>query len=123
MLTQVPMDAKLARSLQQVAAERGASVEEVMNDLARQYLRQARHVELTAEMERYRAQHATLLEKYRGEYLGLRNGQVLDHDQDGGKLYLRLRAKYGGIPILIVEVTDTPEQEFTVRNPKLEFDV
>jgi len=121
MLAQVPMDAKLAQSLQRVADERGASVEDVMNNLARQYLREVRHAELEEEMERYRAQHPALLETYRGEYIGLRNGQVLDHDRDGGALYLRLKKEYGEFPILIVEVTDTPEQEFTIRNPKLEI--
>ncbi len=120
MLAQVPMDAKLAESLQQVAAERGRPLEAVMNDLAQNYLREERHAQLMAEMERFRAQHRELLTQFKGEYIGLRNGEVLDHDVDGGQLYKRLRQKHGSLPILIVQVTESPEQEFTVRNPKLE---
>lgn len=120
MLAQVPMDAKLAESLQQVAAERGKPLEVVMNDLAQSYLREQRHAQLLAEMDRFRVNHRELVAEFNGEYIGLHNGEVLDHDVDGGLLHKRLRQKHGSLPILIVQVSESPEQEFTVRNPKLE---
>jgi len=120
MLAQVPIDAKLAESLQQVAAERGKTLEAVMNDLVQNYLREERHAQLMAEMDRFRAKHNELLTKFKGEYIGMHNGEVLDHDVEGGALHKRLRQKHGSLPILIVQVTESPEQEFTVRNPKLE---
>jgi hypothetical protein len=40
------------------------------------------------------------------------NGRILDHDADGGSLYNRLRQQHGDLPILIVEVLETAEQEF-----------
>jgi len=110
----------LSQSLQQIAQERGQSVEALVETLLADYLREQRHRYLLAEMERYRAQHTKLLPAYRGQYIGLREGSVLDHDPDGGTLYKRLHHKYEDLPILIVEVTDTPEQEFVVRNPRLE---
>ena len=85
-----------------------------------QFLREQRHTRLMAEMERFRAQHAELLEVYRGQFVGFYDGKVLDRDEDGGALYARLRHQHGDLPILIVQVTETPEQEVTVRNPKLE---
>ena len=121
MLTQVPIDAKLAKSLQQVATERGKPLEAVMNDLAQNYLREERHTQLMAEMDRFRAKHAELLSQFEGEYIGLRNGEILDHDTDGGRLHKRLRQTYGSLPVLIVQVTESPEQDFTIRNPKLDL--
>jgi hypothetical protein len=120
MLTQVPIDAKLAESLQQTAAEHGQPLETVMNDLAQNYLREERHTQLMAEMDRFRSKHGELLTQFKGEYIGLRNGEVLDHDADGGQLHRSLRQKYGSVPVLIVQVTESPEQDFTLRNPKLE---
>jgi hypothetical protein len=120
MLAQVPMDAKLAESLQQVAAERGKPLEVVMNDLVQNYLREQRHTQLLAEMDRFLANHRELVSRFNGEYIGLHNGEVLDHDGDGGTLYKRLRQRYGSLPVLVVQVTESPEQEFTVRHPKLE---
>jgi hypothetical protein len=120
MLAQVPIDAKLAESLQQVATERGKPLEAVMNDLAQNYLREERHAQLMTEMDRFRAKHSEMLTQFKGEYIGMRNGEVLDHDADGGQLHKRLRQKHGSLPVLIVQVTESPEQDFTVRNPKLE---
>jgi hypothetical protein len=120
MLAQLPIDAQLAESIRQVAIEQGKPLEDVVNHLAQNYLREVRHTQLIAEMDRFRVKHGELLTKFNGEYVGMRSGEVIDHDVDGGALYKRLRHKYGGQPILIVQVTESPEQEFTVRNPKLE---
>jgi len=120
MVSHVPLDAKLAESLRQTAAQQGADLENLLNELVEKYLREVRHAQLLAEMERFRAQHANLLETYRGEYIGMYEGRVLDHDPDGGALNTRLRREYGDLSILIVQVTESPEQEFTIRNPRLE---
>jgi len=120
MVAQVPLDANLAESLRQAAERQGASVEDVLSDIVQKYLREARHAQLVAEMERFRARHTDLLASYPGEYIGLREGRVLDHDPDAGALHSRLRRQYSDLPILIVQVTETPEQEFTIRNPRLE---
>ncbi len=118
--TIITLSPQLAQPLQQIAQERGQSVEAVVESLIAEYLREQRHTRLLAEMEQFRTQHPHLLAAYRGQFVGMRDGQVLDHDADGGALYTRLRRQYGDTPILIVEVADSPEQEFTVRNPRLE---
>jgi len=65
------------------------------------------------EMERFRSRHEELWPQYKGQFIAMREGEVLDSDADGGKLYSRLRERYGDLPVLIVEVTDEPEQLFT----------
>jgi hypothetical protein len=116
----ITLPPQLLNPLQQIASEKGRSVETLVEELVSGYLREQRHTQLLAEMERFRAQHVELLTKYRDEFIAMREGRVLDHDADGGALYARLRRQHGDLPILIVQVTETPEQEFTVRNPKLE---
>ncbi len=120
MSTQITLSSQLLDPLRQIASEKGRSVEAIVEEVVADYLRHQRHALLLAEMERFRARHVELLAKYRGQYIGLREGRVLDDDSDGGALYARLRRQHGDLPILIVQVAETPEQEFTIRNPRLE---
>jgi hypothetical protein len=39
-------------------------------------------------------------------------GEVLGSHEDGGKLQASLHKQYGDLPVLIVQVTDTPEKLF-----------
>jgi len=111
-MTTIELPQRLMNSLQQLVTEQGSSIETVVEDALTGYLREQRHRLLLQEMERFRAQHEQLKKQYLGEFVGLYNGNVLDHDPDGGTLYNRLRQQYGDLPILIVEVTQMPEQEF-----------
>ena len=72
-----------------------------------------RHLYFHDEMERFRRHHEAIRKQYEGRFVGLRDGRVLDHDADGNQLYTRLRQKYDDLPVLIVQVTDQPEQIFT----------
>jgi hypothetical protein len=109
----IDVSAELIRPLEQLAAERGESVNAIVEQLIADYLREQRHRYLMDEMERFRLMHADLRQQFEGNYVALRDGQVLDHDFDGGRLYARMRAQLGDIPVLIVEVTEQPEQLFT----------
>jgi hypothetical protein len=112
-MSAIDVPSELIKPLQQLAVERGQSVAAIVEQLIADYLREQRHRYLVAEMERFRHLHADLRQQFEGQYVALRDGQVLDHDGDGGILYGRLRERYGDLPILIVQVTDQPEQLFT----------
>ncbi|MEZ4767248.1 MAG: hypothetical protein R2844_02345 [Caldilineales bacterium] len=111
-MTVIELSPKLLNPLQQVAKQKQASVEEIIEELIDQYLREQRHSQLLQEMDRFRQQHPQLLQRFRGKYIGMLEGRVLDSDADGGALHTRLARQYGALPILIVEVRDQPEQEF-----------
>ena len=117
----IALPSELVHSLEQIARERGQSVEYVAEEVVREYLREQRHAYLLAEMDRFRQRHAELLKDYRGQFVAMRDGQMLDSDADGGTLYARIHQAHGDLPVLIVQVTETPEQEFTIRNPRLEI--
>jgi predicted transcriptional regulator len=116
----IALPSELVDSLEQIARERGQSVQQVVEEVVREYLREERHSFLLAEMERFRTQHAELRASHPDQYVAMRDGLILDSDADGGALYARVSRQHGEQPILIVKVTETPEQEFTVRNPRLE---
>lgn len=103
-----------------MAAGKETTVENVVESLVADYLRQQRHEALLREMDRYRQMYPEIVVQYRGQFLGIQDGKILDSDPDGGLLYRRLRQKYGDLPILIVQVTSTPEQEFTSFHRHLE---
>lgn len=109
----IDVSSELLEPLQRVAAERGESVNTLVEQLIADYLRDRRHRYLTAEMERFREHHDELRQQYEGQFIALREGKVLDHDPEGGRLYGRIHQQYGDIPVLIVEVNDQPEQLFT----------
>jgi hypothetical protein len=108
----IELPRQLLNPLEQLATQQGSSVESLLADVIADYLREQRHEQLLQEMDRFRAQHDQLKEQYVGQFIGMVDGRVLDHDPDGGVLYRRLRQQYGDLPILIVQVKNTPEQEF-----------
>jgi hypothetical protein len=111
-MTVIDLPSRLLDPLRLVARRQEASVEQIVEDLIDRFLREQRHAQLLQEMERFRQQHAQLVDQYRGKYIGMLDGQVLDSDVDGGALHARLSRQYRESPVLVVEVTDQPEQEF-----------
>ncbi len=109
----------LIQPLQQLADERGETVNTIVEYLIADFLREQRHRYLLDEMERFRSRHEELRPQYEGQFIAMRDGEVLDSDTDGGKLYARLRERYGDLPVLIVEVTEEPEQLFTRLNHRV----
>lgn len=109
----IELPRNLLSPLEQLAIQQGSSVESLLADVITDYLHEQRHEQLLQEMDRFRAQHHQLKEQYVGQFIGMVDGRVLEYDPDGGVLYQRLCQQYGDLPILIVQVTNTPEQEFT----------
>ncbi len=72
------------------------------------------------ESEAFLEQHQELLRTKKGQYVALHEGQVVDQDQDGRSLYLRIRTKYGQIPVLIRQVTEQGQRVLIFRSPRLE---
>lgn len=100
------------KPLQALAKQQQAPVETIVEELIDRFLREQHHASLLQEMERFRQQHSELLVPFRGQYIAMLNGQVVDSDADGGALHTRLARRYSDQPVLIVEVTEQPEQEF-----------
>ncbi len=109
----------LVEELEQIAAEQSATVEELLHTAVSEFLDKMAHQKIHAESESFKAMHADLLTKYKGQYVAIHNGQVVAHDDDARNLYLQMQQRYGRIAILIRQVTDKVEQELVFRSPRL----
>ncbi len=118
-MTVIELQPRFINPLRALAKQQQAPVETIVEELIDRYLREQRHTALLHEMERFREQHDELLVRYRGQFIGMLNGQVLDSDSDGGALHTRLARQYDDQPVLIVEVADQVEQEFKRLNRRL----
>ncbi len=61
---------------------------------------------IARETEHFVAQHANLLEHYRGAYIAMKDGVVVDHDHDRLALYERVAATWGDTPVLVTPVRE-----------------
>ncbi|MBI4674762.1 MAG: hypothetical protein HY741_24215 [Chloroflexi bacterium] len=105
---------ELVAELKSEAARRETTLDMLVNDWLREQLWREKHKKIQEEAERFRAQHAELVPRYRGRYIAMREGQVIDDDADLVTLHQRIRAQYGNAPILMTPVTTDPIQTFRV---------
>jgi len=116
---QVALDSTLVETLKETTAEQGTSVESVLEDLARKYVREARRKKIQVEFEHYQAMHAELKAKYFGQHVAIHEGRLVDHDPDVVALVKRIRQRFGRTPVMIAQVEDAPVKEFVIRSPRL----
>ncbi|MEK7277806.1 MAG: hypothetical protein AAB427_10690 [Chloroflexota bacterium] len=117
---QVTLDAELVEALKQTAAQQGVGIENVLADLARKYLREARREKIRREFECYQAMHTELKAKYLGQHVAIHEGRLVDHDADAGTLAKRVRQRFGRLPVMLAHVEDEPIKEYVFRSPRLE---
>jgi hypothetical protein len=79
--------------------------------------RQAEQID--QEQRIYERRHSELLAQYRGRYIAMRHGDVVDVDSDMTDLSSRIRARFGNEPVLMKLVQSDPRQTYTIRSPKL----
>lgn len=68
--------------------------------------RQARAID--REQRSFENQHSELVDRYRGQYIAMIYGRVVDVDTERLALRRRIRQKYGDAPVLITLVEDEP---------------
>jgi hypothetical protein len=79
-----------------------------------------RRSQLAEEQTAWYAKPASERVPYRGQFVAVRGGEVVDHDPDQRELYVRVRAQFGHSPVLIVPAEWTEPPTYTIRSPRLE---
>jgi len=69
---------------------------------------------MNTEQDAWFARPAAERERYLGDYVAIRGGEVVDRDPDQRTLYLRVRARFGHQPVLIVKADWKAMPEFIV---------
>lgn len=93
---------------------------DVVERALQQYLFRQRQEKIARERRWYEAHHQEVVQQYRGQYVAIHNGQIVDTDQDGRTLSKRIRQHYGRTAIALIQVADTAEPPaLYVYSPKL----
>ncbi|MBN1145806.1 MAG: hypothetical protein JXA78_01020 [Anaerolineales bacterium] len=114
----IPIHEELFEPIRQIAEQEKTSVENLVNSWLTRQLALAREKKIKEESTRFQAMHSELLAEYRGKYIAMHNGEVLDHDADIRELYLRIKKQYGEAPVLIALVTEEPVPTYQMRSPR-----
>lgn len=112
---------ELVERLEAIASTQQTTPEALLHQAVSEYLDRVAHQKIAAESTAYKKLHPQLVKRYLEDYVALHNGEVVDHDPDVRSLHLRIRKKFGRVPILLRQVTqeiDPPDLVF--RSPKLE---
>ncbi len=79
-----------------------------------------RRSQLAVEQAAWYARPPDERARYRGKFVAVHDGQVIDHDPDQRTLYLRVRARFGHTPVLIVRADWDEPPVYTIHSPRLE---
>jgi hypothetical protein len=67
----------------------------------------------------YQEMHEELYKKYPGQHVAIYQGELIDHDEDGVALYMRVRQKYPGEFVLMTPVGQEAEETYRILSPRL----
>ena len=119
MLTTITLKPEMAEQINQMADSNRVPVEDFVESILQKEIREFRREKIRAEAKAFDEQKASLLERYRGEYVAVHEGKMIDHDLSLGALHLRMYAKLGRIPVLLKRVTEEPDRVLVFRSPKV----
>ncbi len=119
MLT-VTLKPDVAEQVSRLASGAQTEADAIVDEAMRQYLRELRRRKIEAEGAAFEQQHAALLAEYRGQYVAIHEGRMIDHDSSLQALHLRVYSLLGHTPVLLKKVTDEPEREAVFRSPRFE---
>lgn len=107
----ITLEQGLVHDLEHTAKQQGIDLETLIRDLWRKHRAQAQQEKIHAEMEAFQKMHTRLLPLYRGQYVAIHKGQVIDHDPDRLELYRRIRVHHAQTAVLITPVMEQPVEE------------
>ena len=120
MVMQLAVNETTVAQLEQVAREKETTPQRLAEQAIREFLRNEARLRMQREIQAFVRMHADLLGKYRGDYVAINQGKLIDHDHDQLALYQRVEKRQPNTPVLIKQVLADPEEVYTFRSPKLE---
>jgi predicted transcriptional regulator len=117
----ITLQPDLAEQVTQMAEIAGIGATDLISEAINEYLKRFSDEKIEAEAQAFEGMHETLKEQYFGQFVAVHNGKVVDADADFEKVFLRVQARFGRIPILIRCVGEEPTVELHFRSPRLEW--
>lgn len=78
-----------------------------------------RQLQMLAEQEAWFAKPESQRARYRGRYIAVRHGMVIDEDLDQRTLLRRVRDQFGNAPIPVISGDENAVPEYVVTSPQL----
>lgn len=113
---------ELYERVEEAAHEQDASVDDLMTEALHHYLWDLERSKISEETQLYHQNYTELKKKYMGKYIAMRDGQVVDHDQEFIMLRKRIRERFGRKPVMITLVEDTVEPPLVRRGFQMRED-
>ena len=118
--TTIALDKELVDRLRQAAEWKGIALEEAASKAVTEYLGRYGIEKVKAEQAIFEKMRPALLEKYRGQYVAVHQGQVVESAPDLRTLHHQVFVRFGFTPILHIQVTDEPLPDIHTRGLRLE---
>lgn len=120
MVIEVPDD--LFDDVQRLAKRRQEPVEAILVDTLRRAFPQwpvhPKREQMEAEQAAFEEMRPALQARYRGEFVAIHEGKMVDHDNDEVNLLKRVQAQFPDQLVLIREVTEEPLPMLHFRSPR-----
>ena len=116
-MTVLQIPEKLAEQLQQEAAAEGIAIDKLLEEALQERRERAQRARLDAEIATWQAQPPEIRMRYKGEYVAVQEGIVVDHDSNLATLHRRVRARFGKAAVLITPADGRPP--LNIRHPRL----
>jgi hypothetical protein len=105
----------LVEEVNQIAEQQSLDASDTVAEAVRRHLATYRQQRIVAETKAWYSLASEERERYKGEFIAVYGGQVVDSDPDRLALCRRVRTRYGRQPILITEGGDFPIPEYRLR--------
>jgi hypothetical protein len=109
----------LVWQIEQLAEQTAQPVEAVLAMAVETHLDQLERDGIRAETQAFWAMQNELLTQYPGQHVAIHNGNVVDRDMDATRLELRVRQRFGPLPVLIAPVKPYGMSELHWRGGRL----
>lgn len=106
----------LADEVYKVATQEGKNADDVLADAVRQYLAAYRKKQIKADTDAWYRMPAEIRNQYKGQFVAIYHGKIIDNDLDRMTLYFRMRERFGREPVAIIEGGDQPMPVYYVRS-------
>lgn len=97
------------QQLQEMAQIQEANLDAIADEAFRLYLWEQHRQQIAREQVLYRQQYPELKSQFLGQYIAMKDGKVIDHDEELQTLYHRTRQRYGESPVLITQVQESAD--------------
>ncbi len=119
-MSTIVLEPELYGLIQRRAQEHKRSIDEILSEAVQQYLWELDRKKISEESALYHERYPELKARYLGQYIAMRNGEVIDHDADFQTLYRRVVTQFPDTPVMITLVEEEPDKPILRRGFRME---